>query len=80
MPSVTRSSVLLQLIQQTLEQSTLTIHLFGRKGNQRLYSKDFYRYAKSCRSKVPRLVAIVVVVAAIFMQVHRGSANRSPGN
>lgn len=40
------------LIQQTLEQSTLTIHLFGRKGNQRLYSKDFYRFIEDLQIEV----------------------------
>ena len=33
-----------QLIeQQKLSKSSLSVHLFGQKGNQRLYSKDFFK-------------------------------------
>lgn len=42
-PYLSYPVLILQVIQQHLDQSTLTIHLFGRKGNQKLYSKDFYK-------------------------------------
>lgn len=53
--SVTAQRDSAMIIQQKLPRSSLSVHFFGYRGNQRLYSKEFFTFIENLQSEVRRM-------------------------